>query len=91
MKYEITVVAIVGANATDLVLYSNEVYSDMFNRKLTFLDWLKKNFPLLKWEFDDGMDFDEWKATDYIQYVAYCDERKTNSYVLATLYEEVIT
>ena len=72
-------------NEDSMVIYSHDFSNrDFLNNgtRWPFLYWLRANFPLLNWEFDDGY---ETYSTGYCQYAAYTEIENIGNYVLATL------
>lgn len=86
-NYSIMVDAQFNNCTDDMVLYSECLDYCQFDDSWTFKNWLDKHFPLLTWLQDDGDDFHEDDETTYCQYVAYPDEDKPESCVLATYNE----
>ena len=88
MKIYVTITAHVSiepCNEETMVLYDSGHEDRNFldgGVKLPFLNFLKRNFPLFAWDYDDGDDNYE---TAYSQYVAYTEGENTGNYVLATL------
>lgn len=71
-------------NEDSMVLFASDYEREGFlssDTKSPFLKFLEHNFPLFKWDYDDG---DDTYNTGYCQYAAYTED-ETMNYVLATL------
>ena len=64
---------------TVIDIYREVLPENIMTQKNSFLRFLRKNFPLLKWEYDDGEDT---PYTEYVQYVAY-PSKNSKDYILA--------
>lgn len=53
----------------------------------SFLDYLKFSYPDYDWTMDDGFDWDENSGTDYCQYVAYLNEKKSHCLLASYRYQ----
>lgn len=70
-----------------MMLYSHTFdnrHDILYDTDTPFLDILTGNFPLFKWQYDDGND---GYNTNYCQYVAY-PKYGSENYILATLETE---
>ena len=66
-------------DGTVIDIYGETLPENIMAQKNSFLRFLRKYFPLLKWEFDDGEDT---PFTEYVQYVAY-PSKNSKDYILA--------
>lgn len=75
MKCLIIVTVQTASGADSLILFSETLDYCKLSDSQTFYSFLKRNFPLLEWDHEDGDDFDDDNETTYCQYVSYPEGR----------------